>query len=78
MEKELRLDDRLLVLELELSRLVTFAAGGLIGVENLLSPVTAFVATLRVARAALTAADRTRRPVDRPRHPRRLPPAPAG
>ena len=28
MEKELRLDDRLLVLELELSRLVTFAAGG--------------------------------------------------
>mmetsp|Transcript_8588 Transcript_8588/g.35179 ORF Transcript_8588/g.35179 Transcript_8588/m.35179 type:complete len:260 (-) Transcript_8588:644-1423(-) len=70
MEKELRLDDRLLVLELELSRLVIFAAGALMGVEaNLLRPVTAFVATLRVALAALTAADRTltpRRPAATP------------
>mmetsp|Transcript_1409 Transcript_1409/g.5341 ORF Transcript_1409/g.5341 Transcript_1409/m.5341 type:complete len:267 (-) Transcript_1409:633-1433(-) len=70
MEKELRLDDRLLVLELELSRLLTFAAGGLMGVEaNLLRPVTAFVATFRVTRAALTAADRTltpRRPAATP------------
>ena len=70
MEKELRLEDRLLVLELELSLLVPFAAGGLIGAEaNLLRPVTAFVATLRVTRAALTAADRTltpRRPAATP------------
>ena len=70
MEKELRLEDRLLVLELELSLLVTFAAGGLMGAEaNLLRPVTAFVATFRVTRAALTAADRTltpRRPAATP------------
>ena len=70
MEKELRLEDRLLVLELELSLLVTFAAGGLMGAQaNLLRPVTAFVATLRVTRAALTAADRTltpRRPAATP------------
>ena len=35
MEKELRLEDRLLVLELELSLLVTFAAGGLMGLLHL-------------------------------------------